>query len=409
MSCVICGGNLEYTFSLGNHPMCDDLIPVGSSSVNNEYPIEINYCNKCFTAFQANEISAPLLFPQSYHYRSRFTADVLEGMNNLVSSVEGYVGNIDRKIVLDIGCNDGSLLGFFRDKGAMTLGVEPTSASSDALSSGHTVYEGFFGYEMSQKIISDHPKIDIITFTNVFAHINDFSDLIKGLMNLLSKDTLVVIENHYLGSVLDGNQFDTFYHEHPRTYSAESFKYIAKLLGRKLQAVEFPSRYGGNIRVFIGSGHSGSSLNNALDNLEEDKFYEKLMGIPSIIHNWRNVKLEQISSLVNKYGPLPAKAFPGRAAILIKLLGLDVDSISVVYEKVGSKKVGYYVPGTRIPIKSDEDVSYDVLNKPIINLAWHISVEIKEYLVAKGFSGSIIDILSIEDFKCVTTTVSGKA
>lgn len=399
MSCVICGGELEFAFSLGNHPMCDDLIPVGSATINHEYPIEINYCNKCYTAFQANEISAPLLFPQSYHYRSRFTTDVLEGMSNLVSSVEGYVGNLDRKVVLDIGCNDGSLLGFFRDKGAITLGVEPTSASSDALSFGHNVYEGFFGYEMSQKIISDQPKIDIITFTNVFAHINDFSDLINGLKKLLSKDTLVVIENHYLGSILDGNQFDTFYHEHPRTYSAESFKYIAELLGRKLQAVEFPSRYGGNIRVFIGSGHSGSNFNNALDNLEEDKFYEKLIEIPSIIDHWRNIKLEQISILVNEYGPLAAKAFPGRAAILIKLLELDVDSISVVYEKVGSMKVGYYVPGTRIPIKSDEDVSYGVLNKPIINLAWHINDEINDYLRSLGFSQEIIPILSGGDFK----------
>ena len=60
-----------------------------------------------------------------------------------------------------------------------------------------------------------------------------------------------------------------------------------------------------------------------------------------------------IKNLNKKYGPLTAKAFPGRAAILIKLLNLKTKHIEVVHEKNGSMKIGHYVPGTRIPIKSD--------------------------------------------------------
>ena len=62
---------------------------------------------------------------------------------------------------------------------------------------------------------------------------------------------MIVIENHYLGSVLEKNQFDTFYHEHPRTYSLQSFNYISKLLGLSITKVKFPKRYGGNIRIFL--------------------------------------------------------------------------------------------------------------------------------------------------------------
>ena len=69
-------------------------------------------------------------------------------------------------------------------------------------------------------------------------------------------NTLLIIENHYLGAVLERNQFDTFYHEHPRTYSLNSFYHIAKKLGREVINHEFPSRYGGNIRVVIGKGTS---------------------------------------------------------------------------------------------------------------------------------------------------------
>ena len=103
--------------------------------------------------------------------------------------------------------------------------------------------------------------------------------------------------------------------------------------------------------------------------------------------------------MVKQHGSLKAKAFPGRAAILVKLLELDTDTITVVYEKPGSLKIGYYLPGTKIPIHSDEEM-YKLEDKtqPIINLAWHIPNEIHTYLRKHLLTGPIIDILSEEDF-----------
>ena len=65
------------------------------------------------------------------------------------------------------------------------------------------------------------------------------------------KSEIALIENHYLGSVIKKNQFDTFYHEHPRTYSLKSFVNISKLLECNLIHFSFPKRYGGNIRVIF--------------------------------------------------------------------------------------------------------------------------------------------------------------
>ena len=106
---------------------------------------------------------------------------------------------------------------------------------------------------MAKKYLAEHGSPDIITFTNVFAHIENLSELIEALLIIMTPRTLLVIENHYLGSVLDSCQFDTFYHEHPRTYSLTSFKYIAISLGVTLQNVEFPMRYGGNICLLYTS------------------------------------------------------------------------------------------------------------------------------------------------------------
>lgn len=252
--CEVCGNqHLASVLNLGSHPMCDDLVPIGDSRVCKEYPIEIMFCEKCLTAHQHYQVPKQELFPSSYHYRSRFTKDVLDGMNRLVQSCEYKFGSLHGKKVLDVGCNDGSLLDFFKQKNASTLGIEPTDAYLDAKNKGHLAFNQFISPEVANQIINAYGKVDFITFTNVFAHIESLNEVLASLKILSSPDTVIIIENHYLGSILDGCQFDTFYHEHPRTYSYTSFTFIAKLLGMDLLDVEFPARYGGNIRVFLGN------------------------------------------------------------------------------------------------------------------------------------------------------------
>jgi hypothetical protein len=216
----------------------------------------------------------------------------------------------------------------------------------------------------------------------------------------MSPHTLLVVENHYLGAVLERYQFDTFYHEHPRTYSANSFYHISKSLNKALLDIQFPSRYGGNIRVFIGSAeyfstqrisHIPAALNS------ESNFLQLLTTLASAIDSWKVTKSQVIGDLVSEYGPLRAKAFPGRAAILVKLLNLSSSQVSRCYEKHGSLKIGFGIPGSDIPILDDADFDYSD-SSPIINLAWHISSEISNYMNQKGFKGQILDILSPIDF-----------
>jgi len=151
-SCEVCGNkDLSPVLNLGKHPMCDDLVEINSDRVCKEYPIEILFCKKCITGHQRFQVPKDDLFPKSYHYRSRFTADVLNGMKNLVSRTEEIAGSVNGKIVLDVGCNDGSLLDFFKESGAQTIGIEPTDASIDAEKKGHGVYSEFLSLEIAKK------------------------------------------------------------------------------------------------------------------------------------------------------------------------------------------------------------------------------------------------------------------
>ena len=401
--CEVCDNSeLLSVLDMGDLPLCDDLIPKNSKKICREYPTEILFCNNCYTAHHKYQVDKELLFPKSYHYRARFTADVLNGMKELVGSLIKNDGSIKEKLVLDIGCNDGSLLNEFKKNGAITIGVEPTGAYKEAENNKHKIINDYLSYEVAKNIVKDHGKMDIITFTNVFAHIDDLKSLIKSLRELIKSTTIIIIENHYLGSVLISNQFDTFYHEHPRSYSYNSFKHIAKAIGLKINFLEFPDRYGGNIRVFMSS-RLLNNINKPIDDLqilnEESKFLDNFKMLNKNILKWKISKKNQIELLFNKYGKLAAKAFPGRAAILIKMLNLSEKHILCVFEKSGSKKINHYVPGTRILISSDDILfSLKAIDAPLINLAWHIPNEIREYLIKNNFKGKVIDIIEKKDF-----------
>jgi D-mycarose 3-C-methyltransferase len=313
------------------------------------------------------------------------TGSVLSGMKDFVESTEKRIGNLRGKFVLDVGCNDGSLLNFFEEKGCKTFGIEPTGA---ALDSRHETINAFFDTDSVSQVLADHGTPDIVTFTNVFAHINNLPELLENLKKLIGPTTNLVIENHYLGAVLKTDQFDTFYHEHPRTYSQRSFEFIAETLGLSLLDAQYVSRYGGNIRAFIGRGESIES-----SKVVESVFREQFAIMAENIKEWQSETKTWIEDYVAKNGRIRAKAFPGRAAIMIKMLDLDERHISAVYEITGSIKIHHFVPGTRIPILPEVDLySLEDQAQPILNLAWHLPTEVRRNLAKNGYMGEVIDI-----------------
>lgn len=391
--CEVCKNELPNAqLNLGAHPLCDDLIPIGQEVECKLYNIEVSLCPNCLTANQIFSVKKELLFPSTYHYRARFTKDVIEGMKELTKHVIDITGpSKNGDYILDVGCNDGSLLNNFYELGFVTVGVEPTDAANDVDPDKHKVYKSYFDMNLSKKIYNELGAPKIITFTNVFAHIDDLQQLIKSLNYLSDENTLIVIENHYLGAVLSKNQFDTFYHEHPRTYSSTSFDFISKLLNKEIISRVFPARYGGNIRVCIGNPTT-YNLNYKMESFNESNFLDDFKLIEDNVNSWVEIKAKEIKKLVSIYGKLPAKAFPARGAILIKLLDLDENLISAVYERSGSKKIGNYVPGTRIEIKDENELFQQKTDAPILNIAWHIKEEIHKYLLNNANIKNIIDI-----------------
>jgi SAM-dependent methyltransferase len=374
---------------LGSQPLCDDLVQIGHFAQPNKHPIELLCCTRCLTVHQKYQVDRFVLFPPSYHYRAAMTEDVLAGMRELVELSKRIHGNLTDAIVLDIGCNDGSLLGMFRAAGARTIGIEPTGAAEDARMRVDHVINKFFDEDSVQEYLSRFPKPDIITFTNVFAHIENLGAVITGLRRLIKSGTTLIIENHYLGSVLKRSQFDTFYHEHPRTYSYTSFEYIARKLDMNICHVDFPPRYNGNIRVAISKTSVASS-----PQVDESGFIGDFPRLARYIVGVKIRMMELLGELARAHGPLPAKAFPGRASVILNYYGVDEALIDVAYERSGSPKVGCYIPGTRIPIRDEREFFAKPDAPIVVNLAWHIRDEIHSYMRKNGYVGNILEIFS---------------
>lgn len=391
MICEVCANTLnpQLSIDLGSHALCDDLVKVGNKLNNLKYKQEIIICNECLTAHQMHPVPKEILFKEDCHYRASLTQDVINGMQDLVNKSLDYIHRRDSKmpIFLDVGCNDGSLLKEFKSKmECFTIGVDPTDAILENNGVINHSIQGYFNIKIAENIVEKFGKPDLITFTNVFAHIEDLDSVLKALKILISNETIIIIENHYLGSIFKQYQFDTFYHEHPRTYSLKSFEFIASKLDLEILDVNFPRRYGGNIRVILGHVQRKVKLEKVIKT--ESNFVEKFLKMQEVYDNWKAESIYALDKIIGEDKIIFGKSLPGRAVMLISSLGLNNATMPYVFEQPSSPKIGHYVPGTQIEIVSDSQMK-EVNPKSLILWSWHIADEVVEYFKNIDFQGKI--------------------
>ena len=107
-------------------------------------------------------------------------------------------------LVVDIGCNDASLLRCFQQRGVRTLGVDPARNLAEyAADSGVERYTGFFGAETAREIRQRWGEAQLIAATNTFPHLPRLDDFMSGIDILLAPGGRFVIEAHYLLDLVD--------------------------------------------------------------------------------------------------------------------------------------------------------------------------------------------------------------
>ena len=397
--CQVCGNkDLNNIINLGLQPPCDSLINLKEKDYFNEsyFPLNFVWCKKCTLGQIDYAVDPSLLFYPEYPYRSGITSTLA---NNLISTAESIFKNYNydlKKYALDIGSNDGTLLKGFKKKGMKVIGVEPTNISKIANKNSIFTINSFFTYKLTKKILKKYGKASIITGANVFAHIANLGDLLKGVKQLLNEDGIFVTESHYLLDIIKTTQYDSIYHEHLKYYSLKSIMILLKDYKLKVFHVERIPNYGGSIRIYAANiNNKKAKVNNSISKLLN---LEKRLGLYKLntyklfgqkIKKNRKDLNKLLTNILGKNKSLCGVGAPGRASTLLNYCGISKFILPYIIEQSSCLKLNMLIPGSHIPIIDEKEI---IKKQPdyLLFLSWHYWKPILKNIRSKGIKSNII-------------------
>ena len=249
--CQICKNkNLKSVLFLGYLPPVNQFNDLDYEAKEQpSYPAELLLCEKCKLVQLSTVVDQRILFPPEYPYTSSTTKILRENFYNLSKDVKKNFNYNSDDLIIDIGSNDGNLLSNFKSD-FRVLGITPEKIGNIAIKRGIDTLIKYFNLKTANQVVKKYGKAKIVTATNVFAHIDNLENIMKGIKKCLDKDGIFITESHYLIPLLKDIQYDTVYHEHLRYYSLTSLNFLFKKFGLEIfDAKEIPT-HGGSIRVY---------------------------------------------------------------------------------------------------------------------------------------------------------------
>ena len=395
-ACQISGStDLRPALSLGYLPPVNTMRPIGAwLDQESWFPAEMWYCPQSHLAQLGYAVDPNILFPPTYPYTSGSTRILRDNFADLYREARQRLGLAADDLIVDIGSNDGTLLGNFKAGGHRVLGIEPTLTGAIAEERGIPTYRAFFNHESAERAVREHGRPRVVTAANVFAHIHGIHDIVDAIEDLVGEHGVFISESHYLRDLIETLQYDTVYHEHLRYYSVHSLKYLLEAHGFRLLHVRRIPTHGGSIRVYAGKD-ARLPVDASVAQILAEEVQAGLTSEAWIAPFRRRVVQSKLSlyELLAKLHRQDAAIYgigaPSRASTLINYVGLDHAIIQAVMEIKSSKKVGHYLPGTAIPVL-DEAKLYEDQPPYALLLSWHIAHEICKNLKQRGYRGDFI-------------------
>lgn len=411
MICQSCSSaNLHQILSLGSLPLCNDLRDVDAPAAPHTcYPLELYRCADC-TLVQLGYVPPPeVVFPASYPYTSGTTRQLRENFADLAREVIGTVelrprtGNqpaasvadadVSGDLVVDIGSNDGTLLGNFAPR-YRVLGITPENVGQSA---SVPTLQAYFSSATGRYVAAEHGRARVITCTNCFAHVPDPNDFLDGVTALLADDGIFVTESTCWLDTVQSMAFDTIYSEHARYLAVQSILPMLERHGLEVFRVRRIPTHGGSIRVFAarkGVRAVEPSVRESLATESAELTTDALAKLWMRVRLWRESVRELLVDLRGR--SVCGVGAPSRASTLLSYAGITEADMPVIYETPGSHKIGKVMPGTRIRVEAEpEQFGHDQPDYLLI-LSHHIADELVPKLVDKGFRGAVVNALSLD-------------
>ncbi|HEY6103392.1 MAG TPA: class I SAM-dependent methyltransferase, partial [bacterium] len=337
------------------------------------FPLRMGFCHSCGHV-QLTEIVPPGLMFDDYLYVSA-ASDTLKahllGLSDLL--VERYrLKSTD--LVIDVGCNDGTLLSGFRRHGLRALGVDPARNLAE-LTRGLDVerYVGYFDSDAAREIADRWGRASLITATNTFPHIQDLQDFLAAVDLALTPEGVLVVEMHYLVDLLDQSAFDTVYHEHVSYWALGPMKTLFDRHGMTIIDAERLPLHHGQLRVSVtrrGRRQVNPRVSEVLametaSGIGRFETYQQFAREAGRIkHDLR----EALDTLRAGGARIAGYGAPAKASTLLSFLGIGPDRLDYIVDRSPLKQ-GRYTPDSHVPIVGPERLLADQPDYVLL-LAW---------------------------------------
>lgn len=334
LECRFCQGtNLTKVLDLGKMPLAGGFLKEKDFENEKLYPLELYECQECGLV-QVGQVPKEQkeLFTNTL-FRSSTSNVVVKHFKELAKELKDY------KTVLEIGCNDGVLIKPLEELGVRAIGVDPC-------------INDYFTEKLAIDLKSKYGQIDAIVSSYTFSHIDDVSDVMRGIKLLLKDEGTLIIESYFLD--IDKLQYDMIYHEHAIYLSPRPMVKFLERFGMEIFDIKFmPEFRSGCMRYYIRNKKSWQDYN------------DKIEGIRSDLLNLLD-KLKAEGKTIIGYGAT------GRGTVIMNYCGIDSKYIDYVVDDTPEKQE-FYTPGTHVPIQtwdSEKDPDYVLL------FAWAFADEI---------------------------------
>ena len=396
--CRVCGkSELKPYLDLGNLPLANNLPKTAKEAIAmDRYPLVVAFCENCSLS-QLTEVVDPKVLFSDYFYRSSMSKTYINHCAAMAKSFHKKYNLIcGTSFVIDVAGNDGTLLKEFQREipSIKVLNIDPAK-NLCAISRNRQVpaIDEFLSTETAIQVLLGYGKADVITATNVFAHVDNVRDFILSAKILLQYNGVLVLEFPYLIDYIEGLEYATTYHEHLSYIGINPLKMLCDEAGMKIISVEAQKIHCGTVRVTIAHSYSNREPEPTV---EQFLLSEIARGYTSYAKykDWEKKCMDNVFavrtmvlSLVEEGYKVAAFAASAKGNTLLNMCEFTDKDIMYIVDDTPEKQ-GKFSPGTGIPILPVEILEHRPPNYLLI-LAWNFTPEIRQR-VKEIYDGAFI-------------------
>jgi methylation protein EvaC len=382
--CRFCFSNkLTSVINLGYMPLAGGFLK-SINVLERYYPLEISFCKNCYLLQSVNVIDKDVLF-KDYFYFSSVSKTLTDHFKDLAGELTIRLKTKQKPFVVEVGCNDGTLIKALTSKNIRVVGVDPAdNIVQPLIKKKLPIINNYFSEKVAQQIVKNYGKADVLCGFNVFAHIEDMHDVMRGIKTLLKNDGIFVFEVHYLGNLLREIQYDMIYHEHQYYYSLLTLQKFFTRYDMEIFDAQPTPIHAGSMRYYVQMKNQGKNQINsrvsALMIQEKEQLFDKVtpyVKFSKKVAQSKKELLELLSELKRKRKKIVGYGASGRGTIIMNYCGLDETFLDYVIDDSPFKQHAF-TPGTHLEIKNASVLQATDRPDFILLFAWSFFNEIKK-------------------------------